>query len=398
KVPVVTYGGGTSLRAATMPSTGAIVCDMKRMKRVTRMDENSMIVTAEAGILGEALQHELRLVGLTLGHFPPAFYGSTLGGFLATRSAGSLSTRYGPIEDMVISLQAVLPDGSIVKTRTAPRSATGPDFNHVFLGSQGTLGIITRASLRCRMAPATRTFAAYKFADWNDGVTAMRLMMRKGLLPAAVRYSDPPETARTFARMEDEPDGNVLVLVFEGHDRRALLEASIAAEIALSCHCTQLGEEAARHWFDHRFAEAYRRSPVLAEDGAYMEVIDTAATWSRLPTLIASLRDALAGEGRQVSLYVANASSVGASVCLTVQGHTPAGEEGKTLQAIWTAALSTIRQGGGTVSYRQGIGPWQIDALKEELGVGYDLLRDMKRQIDPNGIMNPGAFGFDRTS
>ena len=99
KVPVVTYGGGTSLRAATMPSTGAIVCDMKRMKRVTRMDENSMIVTAEAGILGEALQHELRLVGLTLGHFPPAFYGSTLGGFLATRSAGSQTSRYGRIED-----------------------------------------------------------------------------------------------------------------------------------------------------------------------------------------------------------------------------------------------------------------------------------------------------------
>ncbi len=193
-IPLIPFGGGSGVCGGTMPVNGGVIVDLKRMERILRIDETSLTFTAEAGIIGERLERTLNENGFTLGHFPSSIYCSTLGGWLATRSAGQLSTKYGKVEDMVLSVEVVLPDGKVMETKPSPRSAVGPNLTQLFVGSEGVLGIITKATMKIWKVPETRSFAGVLFESVENGLRAIRNILQNGIYPAVVRLYDELDT------------------------------------------------------------------------------------------------------------------------------------------------------------------------------------------------------------
>ncbi len=190
RVPLVPYGAGSGVCGGAVPIHGGIVVDLKRMDRVLEIDERDLTLTAEAGLNGERLERALAARGLTLGHFPSSIYCSTLGGWVAARSAGQMSTKYGKIEDMTLGVTAVTGRGDIIRTGRHGRAAAGPDWTQLLIGSEGTLAVLASATLRVRPAPETRILRGFEFARVPAGLEGIRRVLQRGLRPAVVRLDD----------------------------------------------------------------------------------------------------------------------------------------------------------------------------------------------------------------
>ena len=199
RVPVTAAAGRSGVCGASVPVHGGVVLDLCGLTGIVDVDATSLVLDVAPGTFGDHLEHALRTDhGLTLGHWPQSVALSTVGGWLACRSAGQLSTRYGKIEDMVLGLDVALADGRQISTGGAPRAAVGPDLNQLFVGSEGTLGIITGARLRLHPAPTHERRAAYGFASFAEGIDAMRGILQRGGTPAVLRLYDPAEADRTY--------------------------------------------------------------------------------------------------------------------------------------------------------------------------------------------------------
>jgi alkyldihydroxyacetonephosphate synthase len=231
KVPVVPYGAGSGVCGGAVPIRGGVTLDLKRLAAIEHLDDDALTVSAQAGINGQRLEDSLGAHGLTLGHFPSSIYCSTLGGWLAARSAGQMSTRYGKIEDMVTGLRVVTGRGELLELGQAGRATAGPDWMGLILGSEGTLGVITAARLRLRPAPAVRHLRGIGFAEVPEALAALRGLLQRGLRPAVVRLYDEldtllhlvPERSETLPRpvpTDDEPDARPPIPSFEGPPRR----------------------------------------------------------------------------------------------------------------------------------------------------------------------------------
>lgn len=203
-VPIVPFGAGSGVSGGTVPTNGGVVVDLKRMRRLLALDRQALTATFEAGIIGEHLEHELGRRGYTLGHFPSSIMCSTLGGWLAARSAGQCSSRYGKIEDMVRWVEVVLGTGEVV--RTADPGALGPDFTQLLVGSEGTLGILTKAEMRIQPLAEERAMRGFSFPDLAAGCEAMRRVMQAGLRPFVMRLYDELDTFIAMRARHAEPD------------------------------------------------------------------------------------------------------------------------------------------------------------------------------------------------
>ena len=251
RVPIVPFGAGSGVCGGAVAPAGAIVVDLRAMNRIVELNEQAMTVRAEPGVMGADLEHWLSGRGYTMGHFPQSIDVSTIGGWVATRSAGQLSTKYGNIEEMLLCFEAVLPGGRVVRTRPVPRSSTGPDLRALFIGSEGTLGILTEATFRVHPSPEATARRAFSFGDTHAGLEAIREVVRAGWRPAVVRLYDPVEAARNFAGVA--PDGQALLLVL-AEGPRGLVDAEMAAiaRAAASHGSKDCGEDPVSSWLVHR--------------------------------------------------------------------------------------------------------------------------------------------------
>lgn len=205
-VPVIPYGAGSGVCGGTVPVQGGVVLDLKRMNRLVEVDELSMTAVVEAGMIGRHLENALNERGYTLGHFPSSIMCSTVGGWVATRSAGQFSSRYGKIEDMVLALDTVLPDGTEVLLDGTRTHRGQPDLTRLVVGSEGTLGVVTRVRLKVHPVPSTRRFAGFRFMDVVAALEAMRSIMQHGLRPAVMRLYDPLDTLINRFSMSSDPE------------------------------------------------------------------------------------------------------------------------------------------------------------------------------------------------
>jgi alkyldihydroxyacetonephosphate synthase len=194
RIPIVPYGGGSGVCGGAVPIRGGITIDLKRLDEIRSLSREEMVCDVEAGINGERFERELSRRGYTLGHFPSSIYCSTVGGWLACRAAGQMSTKYGKIEDRVAGLTVVTGTGKIIHTDELARASRGPNWTQLVVGSEGTLGVITAARLRVAVAPALRLLRGYEFDDVGAGVEAIRRVMQRGLRPAVVRLYDEVDT------------------------------------------------------------------------------------------------------------------------------------------------------------------------------------------------------------
>ena len=381
RVPVTPAGARSGVCGGAMPVYGGVVLDLAALAGPISVDDTSLVAHAGAGTMGDALEAELRSThGLTLGHRPQSIAISTLGGWLACRSAGQYSTRYGKIEDMVVGLDVALADGRLIHTGGAPRAATGPDLTQLFVGSEGTLGVITSAHLRLHPAPPTERRAAYAFDSFGAGIEACRRILRRGATPAVLRLYDAAESERSF-----DKSTNVLLVLDEGDE--LLVEATMAI-VAEECP-DPLGPEPVERWLVHR-DETYDTDE-LARQGIFGDTIEVAAGWSTLASLYDSVLAAVAGVAGTVwtSGHLSHAYGDGACVYVTI-----AGMGADWYVPAWDAAAGAILAAGGALSHHHGIGLAKARFLPSALGSAHGVLIDLKRALDPTGILNPGKLGL----
>lgn len=423
RISVVPFAGGSSVVGGVEPTSGrglrgVITIDLRRMNRVLEVDATSLIATVETGISGPELEDALNGKGFTLGHFPQSFQFSVLGGWMATRSAGQLSTKYGKIEDMVESLTLISPSGRL-ETRAVPASASGPELKQLLIGSEGTLGVITRAKLRIRRLPEVRKYEGLMFKSFRGGIYAIRETMQSGLIPTMMRLSDPDET-RVSLVLSSQPNGFIesvtrklglwmlkrlgylspyacmMILGIEGEHAAVEAERHAAFQACKRNGAFGIGSGVGRTWLNERFELPYLRD-VLLDHCILVDTLETAATWDKLETLHGaikqSIEQAIAGMGVSglAFAHVSHSYRDGASLYFTFIAPQAKGKEAEQWLRIKKAATDCIMRNGGTLSPHHGIGRDHAPWIRQELGVnGLGLLRAMKRHLDPEGIMNPG--------
>ncbi|MGI8608367.1 MAG: FAD-binding oxidoreductase [Candidatus Dormibacteria bacterium] len=386
--PVVAAGGRSGVSGGVVTHGGELVIDLRTLNRVLHLDEVSCIVEVEAGILGTELEAWLNQRGFTLGHFPQSVALSTVGGWIAARSAGQLSSGYGAIEDLVVALTAALPDGTVATSRLAPRTAAGIQLHQLFLGSEGTLGVVTAAWLRVRTAPAARHFASLGFAGFSEGLEAVRAMAQARCLPDAVRVYDETDTTIQFRSFDPAPQGTAAVMVTEGDDEQARgrLERAL-----VSAGGTRLDQDLAGHWWAHRndAATTYRQvlsGELLGADIA-ADTIEVASIWSLVPTVYGALREALSRHAEMVGCHCSHAYETGCALYFTFLLR--AEDREGALEAAWRDALNAAVESGATMTHHHGVGQLKTAWLARELGGFAPYLGRVQKAFDPAGVMNP---------
>ncbi len=276
-VPVTPVAGASGVCGGSIPIFGGVSLDLTGLDGVTDVDDASLLVDVRAGTFGQALEDSLRSEhALTLGHWPQSIALSTVGGWIACRGAGQYSTRYGKIEDMVVGLEVAMADGRLVHTGgAAPRAATGPDLTQLFVGSEGTLGVITAAKLRAHPMPAGQRRAAYGFRDFEQGLDACRRILRRGATPAVLRLYDHSESARNF----EVETRSALIVIDEGDP--VLVEA-VMAVVADECrNADALADDLTDRWLAHRNQLPPLESLVRA--GIVADTVEVSGSWRILP-------------------------------------------------------------------------------------------------------------------
>src|SRR5919106_596742 len=279
RVPVVPWGGGSGTQGGALPVNGGIVIDLRSLDEVIEIDEASMTLTVQAGKNGRELEAELNARGLMLPHYPASVEWATVGGYIAARGSGVLSTRYGKIEDLVLSLRVVLPGGELIESVEVPRHAVGPELTQLFVGSEGTLGAITRATLQLVPLPDERRFAAVAFPDVPSGIRAIRLALQLGHRPSVVRMYDEEATRLALSPVVGEQlSGVYTVLAFEGEAEAAAVEERRTVAIAREAGAELLDPALGQRWWDRRYD--FYHPPHQPELPAIWGTLDVVATYA----------------------------------------------------------------------------------------------------------------------
>ena len=389
-VAVTPMGGGSGVCGALGPAKGELVVDMGAFDRVFEIDETNLVCRCEAGVNGYVLEQQLNARGLTLGHYPSSLPGTTVGGLIATRSSGQESSRFGSIEDMVMSLAVVLPDGTFAGPRPGPRSAVGPALHELFLGAEGGLGFVIGAELRVHRLPEATAGRGYAFADLRSGLECMRAVMQSGIRPLLLRLYDADDAA--FNGYEVHDGETLLVVATAGLSGVAAAEAQAVKELAGPAR--DLGGQPWRRWRDHRFdLSAERMKALLAPPGAYLDTIELAGRWTVLPDLHARVKAAIAVGGLALC-HFSHAYEQGCCAYFSFGGSSD--DEGEARAAYgraWEGAMSAALELGATISHHHGVGQARARWIADEMGGWMRVWRAVKAGLDPDGIMNPRAVG-----
>ncbi|HXQ21381.1 MAG TPA: FAD-binding oxidoreductase [Candidatus Acidoferrales bacterium] len=393
RLAVVPFGAGSGVCGGVLPDDGAVVVDMRRMDEIVELNETALTVRVQAGMMGNAFEAALNAAGYSMGHFPQSIDVSTVGGWVATRAAGQYSTRYGSIEDLLLALEVVLPDGRVLRTRVGPRAATGPDLRQLFLGSEGTLGIVTELTARIFPRPASSVGQAYSFASMHDGLEAIRLIMRAGWRPPVVRLYDGVETARLFTTVSTG-DNCLLLLISEGPPALTAVETAACAGVCTAHGGTEVGTEPVQHWLAERNQVPGFES--FLQRGFVLDTIEVATTWDHIHDLYREVIAALQTvEGVIVaSGHSSHSYAQGTNIYFTfvARPEDPVRAE-PTYLACWRQTMEATLRCHGTIAHHHGIGRLRTPWMERELGAtGLAVLRALKHTLDPNGIMNPGAL------
>ena len=407
RIAAIPFGGGTSVVGGVEPAvgedfSGAVSVDLKAMDRVLEVDAVSQAALIEAGATGPGLEEQLRQHGLTLRHFPQSFEYSTLGGWIATRAGGHFATLLTHIDDLVESVRAITPTGEW-ESRRLPGSGAGPSPDRLLVGSEGTLGVITRAWVRVRRRPRWKASASVRFDSFEQGATAVREISQSGLWPSNCRLLDPGEAALMGGEAK-----TMLVLGFESaeHPLDAWLDR------ALEC-CTDHGghwsseqrvatpsadDGGAGTWRNLFMQMPYLRDTMIAA-GILTETFETAITWDRLDEFVASVRESAeaalrktCGAGR-VTCRFTHVYPDGAAPYFTFVGPARRGSELEQWLDVKAAASEAILAAGGTITHHHAVGrdhrPWYDRQRPEAFA---RALRAAKAELDPAGILNPGVL------
>jgi alkyldihydroxyacetonephosphate synthase len=388
RVPITPFGGGSGVLGGAIPLNGSVVLNLQRMNRFLNLDELSLVAELEAGIMGANLELELNHRGYSAGNIPQSLYCSTLGGWISTRAAGQFSTKYGKIEDMVLGMEVVLPDGNLLNIKPVPRRSVGPSLKDLFLGGEGTLGIVTRATISIHPLPKLTIKQSFVFPSIEAAVDVVRQILGAEARPAVVRIFDEAESGRYFPKIGRKA---TTIFISEGETEYTALDAKVIRRISRENGGKSSGEAPVDIWLQKRFDIGL--GPVLMQYGGIVDTIEVSALFKDAAKLY---RDMVAGtkavEGvLEVSGHYSHFYREGACLYVTFAGIPK--DPLRYYQATWDAAMQATLQNNGSISHHHGIGFWRMQYLEQELGAtGVRLLKSIKNTLDPEGILNRGKL------
>jgi alkyldihydroxyacetonephosphate synthase len=412
-VAVVPFGGGTSvvggLEAPREGFSAVVSLDLGRMDAVERVDERSLTAVLGPGLRLPEAERALGARGLRLAHVPQSFEWATVGGCVATRSAGQSSTGHGRIDESVVALRCATPAGELA-TLGAPASAAGPALRELVVGSEGALGAITRVALRVRPVAPARRHEGWLARSFAEGCEALRRLEHEGLAPDVARLSDETETRLSLAlagpvgagrraglaatRALGYGEGCLLVLGWEGEERSIGARRRPAAALLRRAGLLYAGRGPGEAWAHARFAGPYLRDDLL-DRGALAETLETATSWTGLEALREAVARALEGAlGRAlVGCHVSHLYPTGASLYFTVLAARDRADPVGQWQRAKRAAGDALAAAGATITHHHALGRDHMPWLEAEHGrLGAELLRALKERCDPAGVMNPGVL------
>lgn len=427
---VIPYGGGSSVvggvnAPTTKDDTPILTLDLTLMNRVLSIDEEAMTATVQPGIYGPHLEAQLQERGFTLGHYPQSFEFSTLGGWIAARGAGQQSNRYGKAEKWLVSLRMATLSG-VWATEGFPASAAGPNLNQLALGSEGTMGIITEATVRISKVPLVKDYRGYLVKDFETGTQIIRRLCQMDVPMAMARLSDPDETyffqafsaqgkkktlmdgvksivQQIVLKSRGLADKPCLFLVGLEGDYHSTAYASKRVKAAIKEHgAMALGTGPGKKWYHGRFSSPYSRDPMM-DHALGIDTLETSTRWSNIETLYAAVREAIDHAIREtapkpgahglIMTHVSHSYKDGASLYFTFVFPRNLESEVEQWRTIKNAATEAIVANGGTITHHHGVGTDHTQWMSVEKGeIGMDLLKSIKQEIDPDGIMNPGKL------
>ncbi|HRX03130.1 MAG TPA: FAD-binding oxidoreductase [Anaerolineae bacterium] len=400
RIPVVPWGGGSGTQGGALPLFGGILLDTKRMDKIIEIDEVSLKVTAQAGINGEQLEWALHEKGLMLPHYAAASRCATLGGYLAPRGTGTISTKYGKAEDMVLNMQIVLPTGEIIRTAPVPQHAAGPDWPRLFLGAEGTFGVITEATMRLDYLPEARLMRAVLFTDLSKALEAGRLIMTRRLHPFVIRLYDPESTRSQVKKVLGlDYEGAYMVMGFDGDPDIAALEEQKALAICTGLGGQDVGRAPGEAWWEHRYDFYY---PPLSLHLPWMYgTTETVTTYDKIEPLYWAVKRAVEEGFPEWDIkFIAHFSHWfhwGVMCYSRFIIEEPPADAQEALQLhnrVWQAAMQAVIDNGGMINEHHGIGLKLGRYMRQQYGDAWPFMLRLKKMIDPNGIMNPGKVGF----
>jgi alkyldihydroxyacetonephosphate synthase len=373
-----------------VPIFGGVVLDTSGMAGIVDVDGVSLTVDVLPGTNGAQFETELRdRHGITCGHWPQSIAISTVGGWLACRGAGQLSTRYGKVEDMVVGLDVALADGSVLRTGGAPRSAVGPDLTQLFVGSEGTLGVITSARLRAHPSPPATWFGAWGFTSFQAGLEVCRRVLQRGATPAVLRLYDAIEADRSY----QTGDRAVLLVLDEGDGHVINGTAAVVAEECSKAE--RLDDDLVERWMAHRNDVSALHD--LTGKGFALDTMEVAGPWAALPDIYARCLAALQDVDGMITASAHQSHAYGDGACLyfTFVGKPERDRREAFYVQAWDAAQRAALDAGAALSHHHGVGLNRGRFMEQALGApGLAVLQAVKDALDPAGVLNPGKLGL----
>lgn len=395
QIPVTPWGAGSAVTGSPLPLSGGISLDMSRLDKIISVNETDLTVTVQAGVWGDRLENHLNQRGLTLNHSPQSLDASTAGGWVATRSTGQFSSRYGGIEDLLLGVNVVLAGGGIVQINPTVRASMGPDLKQFFMGAEGTMGVITEVTLKIFRVSGNRIFEAIRFDAVLPGIETMRKIMQDGLQPFLVRFYDEDESR--YATKDETFSGCVMFLGFEGIETVARAEYEAAMAYCKEAGGVTLGPGLVQAWMQRRFDYSTVEN-IINRPAGVAETVEVAHFWSGIYETYLELKKALAESVEEVLGHFSHAYPQGTSlymILLSPKGsESSAAEAEETLRQIWTTVHEVTSRTGAMAAHHHGVGIARLPVIREELGTGMTILEQVKHALDPSGVLCPGKLGL----
>ena len=399
KIPITTWGGGGGTQGGAIPVCGGILLDTKRMDQIYEINEEGMYIECGAGTIYKHLEWAANERGYATMHYPSSLTCSTVGGFLAHRGIGVVSTKYGKIDDMVLQMEVVLPNGDIIYTSPVPKHAAGPDLNQIFIGSEGTYGIITKAQMRIYEQPETRRFRGFLFKDMHGAFAAGREILQK-FKPSVMRLYDDAETASLIKKIVGvEKPGAFMNVAYEGVKDLVDVEERILLDTFKRYGAEDLGCEYGEKWWKEKITFFYPGH--MLDLPQMFGTMDTIAPYGKIEKIYWAMKKAVETNFPQAK-FIAHFSHWYEWGCMIydrfiIEGKDVPDDPVEAMRlhnAVWTLCVRAAIENGGVVNDHHGVGIKLGRLMKEQYGPAMQVFEGLKRILDPNGIMNPYKLGL----
>lgn len=387
RIPVTPAGGRSGVLGNSLPVFGGVVLDLTLLSGIIDLRADDLCVDVRAGTFGDAFEEALQATGHTAGHWPQSMKLATVGGWIACSGAGQMSTRYGNMADITRGVTAVLADGRIIETSEFSHSATGPDLTQLFVGSEGTLGVIVSARLNIHARAGYTESGAWAFDSFDAGVDAIKRFAHRGARPAVVRLYDATESRRNFGTR----DQHILLVHDEGDPA---IVSGIMSVVRAECSDRPSNPDLVAHWLANRNNVSALDELIFDRAPDTMEIT---APWSKLARIYHETTAAMrAVEGtRTATAHVSHVYPGSAGLYFMFGGRPDLEERPRWYRDVWNAGARAVLRNGGNLSHHHGIGLQRARLMGEALGSGLQVLQRVKNSLDPNGILNPGKLGLE---